>query len=53
MTKSIKLVITKITTWKLLRVYATIMSTIFLGIWSVAMYNVVVELINTFFPYIK
>ena len=49
MTKSIKLVITKITTWKLLRIYATIMSTIFLGIWSVAMYNVVKELIRTFF----
>lgn len=49
MTKSIKLVITKITTWKLLKVYATIMSTIFLGIWSIAMYNVVLEIIRTFF----
>ena len=35
--------------WHMLRIYAIIMSTIFVSVWLVAMVNVVDELLMTFF----
>ena len=35
--------------WHMLKIYATVMTTIFLCIWIVAMVNVVKEIIQTFF----
>ena len=35
--------------WHMLKIYATVMTTIFLGIWLVAMVNVIKEIMQTFF----
>ena len=35
--------------WRMLRIYATVMTTIFLGIWLTAMVAVVQEILQTFF----
>jgi hypothetical protein len=35
--------------WHMLKIYATVMTTIFLGIWITAMVAVVKEIIKTFF----
>ncbi len=49
MAKVIKQFLTKAVEWKLLKIYATIMTTALICVWSVAMYNVIKELIRTFF----
>jgi len=33
--------------WHMLKIYATVMTTIFLGVWLVAMVNVIKEIIQT------
>jgi len=48
MTKTIKQAITFLTEWNMLKIYATIMTTIFLCIWIPTMFMVIKELIKTF-----
>lgn len=49
MAKAIKQFLTKAVEWKLLKIYATVMTTALLCVWSYAMYNVAKEFIRTFF----
>ena len=49
MAKAIKLFLTKAVEWKLLKIYATVMTSVLAVIWIVAMVNVVKEIIRTFF----
>ena len=49
MAKAIKLILTKAFEEKMLKIYATIMTTIFFAIWIPAMVAVVKEILKTFF----
>ena len=49
MAKAIKLIITKAFEEKMLKIYATIMTTIFFAVWIPAMIAVIKEIIRTFF----
>tara|TARA_A100001388_G_C28752838_1_gene493207 strand:+ start:751 stop:900 length:150 start_codon:yes stop_codon:yes gene_type:complete len=49
MTKAIKLFLTKAVQWKLLKIYATIMTSALAVVWLIAMVNVVKEIVRTFF----
>ena len=49
MAKTIKLFLTKAVEWKLLKIYATVMTSVLAVVWIVAMVNVVKEIIRTFF----
>ena len=49
MAKTIKGFLTKAVEWKLLKIYATIMTSALAVVWLIAMVNVVKEIIRTFF----
>lgn len=49
MVKAIKKFCYKAVEWHMLKIYATIMTTIFVGIWLTAMVAVVQEMLQTFF----
>lgn len=49
MAKAIKVFLTKAVEWKLLKIYATIMTSVLAVVWIIAMVNVVKEIIRTFF----
>lgn len=49
MVKAIKRICYKAVEWQMLKIYAIIMSTIFVGIWLTAMVGVVKEILQTFF----
>ena len=49
MAKAIKVFLTKAVEWKLLKIYATVMTSVLAVVWIVAMVNVVKEIIRTFF----
>ena len=46
MVKTIKKICYKAVEWHMLKIYATVMTTIFLGIWLTAMVGVINEAIN-------
>ncbi len=49
MTKTFKKIAIHLTEWHMLKIYATVMTTALLCVWSYAMYNVAKEFIRTFF----
>ena len=49
MVKAIKKICYKAVQWHMLRIYAIIMSTIFVCIWLTAMVGVIQEILKTFF----
>jgi len=49
MVKAIKKICYKAVEWHMLRIYAIVMSTIFVSVWIVAMVNVIDEILMTFF----